>query len=249
MKSADPPVRPRVRPRRCATPARRCAAGAQRGLASTQPAAGLEDAALALEDSSSAGGGASSCCSAARSTSRCWATPFQRQGEIRFARNIDLPPAAAASWIATARSWPSACPRRRSGRSPRIRRRPQPAPPARARAGHEQRRARRAPAAPPELRVVAPPGRRTGRQGRCRARPQGDAPGARVQSASTRGRAAARVVGSTNADERSQEGVEFAHEHALAGNDGKRRVIRIRAAASSGTSAKACSRWTATTCA
>jgi cell division protein FtsI (penicillin-binding protein 3) len=40
------------------------------------------------------------------------------------------------------------------------------------------------------------------------------------------GEAAAHVVGSTNADERGQEGVEFAHEHALAGNDGKRRVIK-----------------------
>lgn len=42
------------------------------------------------------------------------------------------------------------------------------------------------------------------------------------------GEAAAHVVGSTNADERGQEGVEFAHERELAGADGKRRVIKDR---------------------
>lgn len=42
------------------------------------------------------------------------------------------------------------------------------------------------------------------------------------------GEAAAHVVGSTNADERGQEGVEFAHERELAGVDGKRRVIKDR---------------------
>ncbi|MFT3664670.1 peptidoglycan D,D-transpeptidase FtsI family protein [Piscinibacter sp.] len=40
------------------------------------------------------------------------------------------------------------------------------------------------------------------------------------------GEAAAHVIGSTNADERGQEGVEFAHERALSGADGKRRVIK-----------------------
>ncbi|WP_298832319.1 penicillin-binding protein 2 [uncultured Piscinibacter sp.] len=42
------------------------------------------------------------------------------------------------------------------------------------------------------------------------------------------GEAAAHVVGSTNADERGQEGVEFAHESELAGTDGRRRVIKDR---------------------
>lgn len=42
------------------------------------------------------------------------------------------------------------------------------------------------------------------------------------------GEAAAHVVGSTNADERGQEGVEFAHERELAGVDGTRRVIKDR---------------------
>lgn len=42
------------------------------------------------------------------------------------------------------------------------------------------------------------------------------------------GESAAHVVGSTNADERGQEGVEFAHERELAGADGKRRVIKDR---------------------
>ena len=42
------------------------------------------------------------------------------------------------------------------------------------------------------------------------------------------GEAAAHVVGSTNADERGQEGVEFAHESELAGADGTRRVIKDR---------------------
>ena len=41
------------------------------------------------------------------------------------------------------------------------------------------------------------------------------------------GEAAAHVVGSTNADERGQEGVEFAHQGELAGADGTRRVISI----------------------
>jgi cell division protein FtsI (penicillin-binding protein 3) len=40
------------------------------------------------------------------------------------------------------------------------------------------------------------------------------------------GESAAHVVGSTNADERGQEGVELAHEGELSGNDGKRRVIK-----------------------
>ena len=40
---------------------------------------------------------------------------FQKKGEIRFAHATSIcRPAAAASWTATARSWPSACPRRRS---------------------------------------------------------------------------------------------------------------------------------------
>ena len=42
------------------------------------------------------------------------------------------------------------------------------------------------------------------------------------------GEAAAHVVGSTNADEHGQEGVEFAHESELAGADGTRRVIKDR---------------------
>jgi cell division protein FtsI (penicillin-binding protein 3) len=42
------------------------------------------------------------------------------------------------------------------------------------------------------------------------------------------GESAAHVVGSTNADERGQEGVEFAHERELAGTDGTRRVIKDR---------------------
>ncbi len=40
------------------------------------------------------------------------------------------------------------------------------------------------------------------------------------------GEAAAHVVGSTNADERGQEGIELVHEAELAGTDGKRRVIK-----------------------
>ena len=42
------------------------------------------------------------------------------------------------------------------------------------------------------------------------------------------GEAAAHVVGSTNADEHGQEGVEFAHEGELSGADGTRRVIKDR---------------------
>jgi cell division protein FtsI (penicillin-binding protein 3) len=40
------------------------------------------------------------------------------------------------------------------------------------------------------------------------------------------GESAAHVVGSTNADEHGQEGVEFAHESELSGTDGTRRVIK-----------------------
>ncbi|WP_341890579.1 penicillin-binding protein 2 [Variovorax sp. YR752] len=42
------------------------------------------------------------------------------------------------------------------------------------------------------------------------------------------GESAAHVVGSTNADEHGQEGVEFAHESELSGTDGTRRVIKDR---------------------
>ena len=78
--------RPRHRRRRAATSVRSV-------QLRDQPAAGLEDAAVALEVPGRAGRrSASACCSAARSTCRSSApTFFLKQGEIRYARTLELP--------------------------------------------------------------------------------------------------------------------------------------------------------------
>jgi cell division protein FtsI (penicillin-binding protein 3) len=44
---------------------------------------------------------------------------FQRQGEVRFARTLELPANRGASWIAMASSWPPACRRPASGPFPK----------------------------------------------------------------------------------------------------------------------------------
>ena len=245
-KKRRPPVRPRVRPHgRC-----RARGGVRGAQLLDQPAAGPKTPPWRSKFIVGLGGGGFMVLLGRALYIQVLGNDFfQKQGEIRFARNIDLPPAAAASSTATARSWPSACRRRRSGRSEGSRGRPQAAPPAGARAGHEQRRARRAPAAPPELRWLR---RQVDEQvGRtCRARPQGACTRSASTSASTpRARPRARGRLRPTPTSAGQEGVEFALRARAAGNDGKRRVIGRAWAASSRTSAKASSRWTAATCA
>jgi 16S rRNA (cytosine1402-N4)-methyltransferase len=84
-----------------------------------QPAAGQQDAALALALHRGAGGpGLCWCCWAARVWLQIIGTDFyQKEGEKRFAHTLPCRPAAAASSTATAWCWPPACRRRPVGRS------------------------------------------------------------------------------------------------------------------------------------